>query len=158
MCLIVDANLLSRVFRDPPDDDFKPVIDWLQSEVGMLVYGGTKNAEELSRVAIAARFVRQLASAGHAYVFPNVQVDAEESHVQQLGLLRSDDPHILALARLSNARVLCSEDNALIDDFKTLEIVPRPRGKIYKRKEHANLLGHSTGCVGKHLARRRSRS
>ncbi len=156
MCLIIDASLASRIFDDAPEDDFIPVIDWLRSETGMIVYGG-KNGAELSKVAKAARYIRQLAAAGHAYNVPAAQVDEEESKVVSMATLRSNDAHVIALARVSNARVLCTEDEALIQDFKDLEFVPRPKGKIYKRKDHADLLGHSRGCVGSYLAQRRRR-
>ena len=45
--------------------------------------------------------------------------------------LRSNDSHILSLALASNARVLCSNDNKLREDFRDKDILPssgrRPR-------------------------------
>ena len=49
--------------------------------------------------------------------------------------LKSDDPHIIALAQVSGVKLLVSGDKALHADFK--EII---KGKIYQTKKHQNLL------------------
>ena len=54
------------------------------------------------------------------------------------GKIRSNDPHILALAIVANVKVLVSKDRTLIDDFTNREIVVR--GRVYQRAEHAHLL------------------
>ena len=43
----------------------------------------------------------------------------------------SNDEHVIALALVSGARLLYTNDQALIDDFKNRDIVAGPRGKIY---------------------------
>ena len=48
-------------------------------------------------------------------------------------------PHVLALALVSGARLLYTNDAALIDDFGNPEIVARPRGKIYTTARNANV-------------------
>ncbi|MEX6506693.1 hypothetical protein [Jiella sp. M17.18] len=57
-------------------------------------------------------------------------VDREEAAVESLPL-RSDDPHVLALARVSNSRLLYTQDGNLIVDFKNRQIID-PRGKVIK--------------------------
>jgi hypothetical protein len=48
--MVVDANVFSSVFK--PDTlghpEFKPVLDWVISGPGFLVYGGSKYDVELS--------------------------------------------------------------------------------------------------------------
>jgi hypothetical protein len=53
--------------------------------------------------------------------------------------VRSNDVHILALARVSGARVLFLRDNNLHSDFKNTKIL-RPKGKIYQGQRHKKLL------------------
>lgn len=56
-----------------------------------------------------------------------MQVDHFESHQER----QSDDPHILALAVVSGARLLYSNDRLLQHDFKNLALINQPRGKVY---------------------------
>ena len=45
-------------------------------------------------------------------------VDSEAETLQSQGVCRSDDEHVLALASVSGARLLFTNDNALQDDFR----------------------------------------
>ena len=62
------------------------------------------------------------------------------------GEITSDDPHVLALARVSGARLLYTKDNALIRDFKDKKFIDQPRGKVYTRKTNEDLL-KTARCV-----------
>ena len=68
-------------------------------------------------------------------------------------MCRSDDEHVLALAVVSGARLLYTNDTALIADFKNREIIANPRGKVYSTAvsnrvtaTHRRLLGDRTLC------------
>ena len=43
----------------------------------------------------------------------------------------SNDVHVLALALVSGARLLYTNDAALIMDFKNSKVIANPRGKVY---------------------------
>ena len=58
-------------------------------------------------------------------------VDDHATGLRKEGVCKSNDVHVLALALVSGARLLYTNDTALIDDFGNREIVARPRGKIY---------------------------
>jgi hypothetical protein len=147
MCLIIDANLTHQILTQPPDDDFKPVLDWLTlpSQNGQLVTGG-KAADELLKMGAPRRFIRALAQAGRLRLIPKASVYAEQAIVLATDLCKSDDPHIIALARVSGARVLCSYDKALHADFKNPNLVSKPRGKIYQNATPRHLLQHTAAC------------
>ena len=147
MCVIIDANVASLVFGDPPDDNFLPVFQWLSkpNKDGRVVVGG-RLADELYKVENVGRWIRTLNQAGRAPLLPKVKVDAEEQQVIQLGLCKSDDPHIIALARLSGARTLCSHDKDLHQDFKNVQLISDPKGCVYQCQKHARLLTHTTSC------------
>jgi predicted nucleic acid-binding protein len=151
MCLIVDANLASLVFGDHPD--FVPVRDWLQQRDGCLIVGGHL-ADELSRVEKARRFVLQLLRAGIARQVSAEEVAREEAEVAATGLCESNDSHVVALARVSGARTLCTHDRALQRDFGHPRLIIKPRGKIYQRPAHAKLLRHTPSSCGRGSGKR----
>lgn len=148
MCIIVDANLASLVFSDDANDDFRPVIDWLTSpkKNGKLVVGGHL-AAELKRVGAAQRFVRSLQQAGRARFLPDDATNEETLRIT--GQCVSNDAHVIALARISGARILCSHDVALHTDFTNAALISEPRGHIYQNAQHQHLLrryGHTSAC------------
>lgn len=145
MCLIVDANLAAVVFTSPPHPDFEPVLDWLEKREGCVVFGG-RLAAELERLERPRRYLRELLRAGRALRLPDDPVGTEEAVVAGIGLCRSNDPHVLALARVSGARTLCTHDRDLQRDFRDHRLVSNPRGSVYQRREHARLLRHSRSC------------
>jgi len=160
MCVIIDANLAGKVFATPCDSNFKPLWDWVfdTRKQGCIVYGGHLAGElfRLRRVREGNRTaLRELKRAGRAHEIPREPVEQEERVVRSLRtaggkrLCKSNDPHVVALARISGARVLCSADQTLHADFKNLLLVPRPKGRIYQNATHAPVLGHDTCCIGR---------
>lgn len=150
MCLIVDANLAAIVFGEPVHDNFRPILNWLLSpkENGKLVVGGHLTTE-LYKVTNAHRFIRGLYQAGRVKIFPDDTVQKETKLVSSI--CESDDPHVIALAKVSGARILCSHDTTLHKDFTNLNIIS-PKGHIYQTSKHKRLLrlyGHTSAC-GEH--------
>jgi len=148
MCVIIDASLAARIFASPMQEDFVPLWNWVRCRDGCIVYGG-QLAAELERVRQGARQLKHLSAAGKAYRVPSESVVAETRAVRNLGICVSDDPHVIALARASKARVLCSGDRNLHADFKNLRLLPAPKGRIYQNAEHASVLRHDPGCIGR---------
>lgn len=160
MCVIIDANLAGKVFATPCDGDFKPLWDWVfdKQKQGSIVFGGHL-AEELCRIRRVreggTRALSELKRAGRAHEIRKDCVEREENVVRSLKtangkrLRKSNDPHVIALARVSGARVLCSADQDLHADFKNLNLVPGPKGRIYQNATHAKVLGHTPGCIGR---------
>jgi hypothetical protein len=102
MCLIVDANLASIVFG-PASPDFRPIIDWLTlpKKDGKLVIGGRLKGE-LYKIEAARRFIASLLDAGRAKIIPDDVTDKETLRVAPL--CKSNDPHVIALAKISGAK------------------------------------------------------
>jgi hypothetical protein len=145
MCLIVDANLAGLVFRSPPDPDFVPVLDWLLERDGCLIVGGHLGTE-LALVEKAQRFLIALLRAGRAKRIPDAAVSQEEATVLETGHCESNDAHVIALARVSGARTLCTHDKTLQRDFRNPRLIAKPRGSVYQRRAHARLLRHTPSC------------
>lgn len=66
---------------------------------------------------------------------------------------QSNDIHIIALARVSGARLLFSNDTALHKDFRNKDLIDQPRGKVFSTlkskqftKAHKYLLENRNLC------------
>lgn len=140
MCLIVDANCASMTFRDRPSEDFLPVIEALFAGNARLVLGGTKLREEYGRIGAALRAVASLDRAGKVIHAPDVKVDMDAAVVAATGECKSDDEHIVALVRVSGARLVCTRDLALHQDLANKNLIPTPRASIYQKASHAPLI------------------
>ena len=149
MCVIVDANVAGRVFSSPPSSKYQPLLRWLLGPKGGLAYGG-ENAKELARVHAAAQAIRQLRLAGNAHRADEAVVTKQTEQLRKANACVSDDEHVIALAQVSGARTLCSEDQALHEDFTNRNLVHGPRGKVYQGgRDQGKLLRHTTGCPAK---------
>ena len=141
MCIIVDANKLGGFLAESPQEEAAPIRRWLdrRTGTGIIIYStGGKFADELGYNA-----KRKLADdfrAGKARLVPEDRFAKDEAELKASGELRSDDPHVLALARESGARLLYTGDNKLIADFRDPRIIQKPRGRVYKGAANANLL------------------
>ena len=137
MCAIVDANVAHEVFgsdRPPAGERF---FDWLSGPRGQLVVGG-RLRDELARDQKFVQWLRTALRNGHAR---SVADEAVEGHAEQLrreGVCKSNDLHVVALALVSGARLLYTNDAALIADFGRREIVASPRGKVYTTARYAD--------------------
>ena len=145
MCVIVDANEASPFFQRPVSSIHAPVVRWITERDGRLVYGGKLKAE-LLRVADARRLVLAWSAAGRALDVDAEAVVAVEQQIERSGLCRSNDAHVIGLALVSGARVLCTQDTPLMEDFRNRELISGPRGNIYRSPDHAHLLKHSSSC------------
>jgi hypothetical protein len=142
MCIVVDANVLSAVFRrdSAAHSEYGPVLDWVMKGPGFFVYGGTKYAGELqSYLPVFAELARQrkARAVNHALV---------DKHEKQVALLihdtKCDDPHLIAMFRVSGCRLLCSDDKRadryIKDRHNYLKRQKPP--SIYRKKSHCHLL------------------
>ena len=174
MCLILDANSLTK-FKDR-DEDMEPLWHWLRRQNGKIVYSDTekfrneweqRGGEQLMRellqdeglspssfISIGRnQLMRQLQRRGKFKLVSVQDVQKKADELEQSGTLRSDDPHIIALAMLADVRVLVVErtyddprrpegrgrDSDLQEDFKNLV-----GGRVYQTKSHSRLLRKDT--------------
>ncbi len=139
--MIVDANMLAEFLGDPIKYDAAPIHDWLDRRRGSLVYStGGQYGAELSRSPNLKRKLEDYARRGRARVIPAEELANDERELARSADLRSDDPHVLALARTSGARLLYTADKELIADFKNKALIDKPRGKVYSGVSNRRLL------------------
>jgi hypothetical protein len=142
MCIIVDANATAQLCQPSLTQDAQAVVDWIEKNDGRVVHGG-KLTNELFANNRVARWLRVLSQAGRATQVPADSVTAEVRQIQELALCSSNDFHIIALARLSGARLLFSHDQALHTDFTNPALINKPRGKVCQNATHRHLLAKS---------------
>ena len=143
MCIIVDTNKFGDLLADPVSEDSRPIHDWLNRGRGSIVYSTDgRFATEIQGRARAklADYVR----AGRAMLIPGSRFADDERNLKTRTNLRSDDPHVLALARAAGVRLLYTADRDLILDFKDKRVIDHPRGKVYSGAHNAALLTSST--------------
>lgn len=144
MCIILDTNLVAEVFS-PKSAKPGAAFEKLRSEILCsngriyLVIGG-RLAREYAKMQQYAAVFTELGRRGTLLRVTNESVDAEEQKLIENGCCRSDDPHVIALARRHSIRLLCTRDRLLIKDFDDPLLISAPRGRIYSRKHHRRLL------------------
>ena len=159
MCLIVDNSVRDRVFLKPDDKDFGKLHSCLFGKgrpAVMIVYGGKLKREYFERDKIK-NLLRELVRAGRARIVDDGQVDQEMAIVIASGLCRSDDEHIIALARVAKVRLLCTDDGDLKRDFSSKTLINHVRGKVYGHARHKHLLERFCGNPNTQVVRRRRR-
>ena len=138
MCMIIDASRLGTFFADPMSPDAAPIYRWLNRGRDTVVYStGGKFSTEI--VGDARKKLADFVRDGRAKLVPAARL---AEHLEELAKIpiQSNDPHVLALARASGARLLYTGDDALVADFKNAQLVNHPRGKVYSRAANEGLL------------------
>lgn len=160
MCLIIDTNVLTSML-DASHPAGRLVLRWLLQGDGLLAQGG-QLTEEARRVREVQSTLLELKRAGRLFDAHAHDPTAFETAVQYYdGACTSNDAHVLAVAQLSGARTLATNDRALTEDFKNAALLPRPRGRVLHDESHGHLLKHDVGCrrpPTKHVANRRKPS
>ena len=142
MCIIVDADRLGIFLSDPIAEDAAPIHKWLKKGWGKLVYSTSgKFSTEVG--GSSKRRLAEHARAGRTTVIPAREFQNDEQQLRSNSAVRSNDPHVLALARYSGARILYTGDGRLMQDFKNKRLIDEPRGKIYSGRGNADLLARS---------------
>lgn len=136
MCVIVDTDCASLVFTRRSCDDMKPLSDAIFCGKARAMYGG-RLLEEYKSLGRLRGVIVELVRQGRLVLVPNEQVDHQSSQVEQQCI--SNDCHIIGLALVSGARLLCSRDRDLHKDF-TNPMLLQPKGAVYQNKSHKRLI------------------
>ena len=153
MCAIVDANVANQVFGHDRPEAGERFLRWIESGRGFLVAGG-RHYDELLRSSEGFRnWAPEGLRAGSLIRASAEELVDRETEILGTELCRSDDAHILALALVSGARLLYSNDLSLQNDFKNQSLINYPRGKVYSTRiathfasSHRDLLNRRDLC------------
>ena len=138
MCAILDANVVHEVFGSNLRPAGEKFFEWIETGSERLVVGG-KLREELEQGSEDFRiWARQAIIARKMKIISKERVDAQTKEIEDNVEYKSNDPHVIALAQVSGARLLYSNDGNLQEDFKNKNLIDGPRGKVYSTRENKN--------------------
>ena len=147
MCAIIDANVAGEVFGPNPTPAGKKFLDWIDKGSERLICGG-ELLKELKRIEGFREWAKVALDKGKMKNANEREVKRKMAQIRK-GSILSDDPHILALALASGARLLYSDDKKLHKDFKNPALID-PAGSIYstlmKKKDRQKLLDKKGLC------------
>ena len=154
MCAIVDANVAHEVFGENAPPAGARFLNWINNGNGRLVAGGLLMSElERSSPGFKA-WSSQAQRSGKLLVENADEVENRTATLSETGACRSNDHHVIALAQVSGARLLYSNDRALQDDFRDKSLIDSPRGRVYSTlgtssfsMAHRNLLRRRDLCA-----------
>jgi len=132
VCAILDNNVVHQVFGTNCPAAGKEFFKWINSGSGQLVVGG-KLSKELKDQRFKNWFGEAIKS-GRAKRFNDQEINDRTARLAESGTCKSDDPHIIALAQVSQARLLYSNDHDLQQDFTNKALIDKPRGKVYSTR------------------------
>ena len=137
MCMILDVNVAHEILDDSDSAAGRAFGACIASRKAKLLLGG-KLRQEFYHTKLR-ELLRQEMLAGKIKNIPDQKINDEAQNLRNQGLCRSNDHHIIALARLGGARLLYSNDTKLHADCKDKNLIDKPRGKIYPYSERGKL-------------------
>ena len=106
-----------------------------------MVFGGTKYANELSMMRKYIALIQELTRQRKVVVLDKQRVDDAEHLIKEMEADPDfDDPHLVAIVKISGCKVVCSLD-ARADRFIQAREFYGARGpSIYRSRDHGHLL------------------
>ena len=137
MCAVVDPPVFVSVFKstDAHHEVFRHVLTWVERGNGKLVMGGTQFRQELTAVRSVLRPLAELERRNKIVRCNEEVVDAQVAIVRGLEKSKAfDDPHLVALVRLTGCRVICTKDEASHQFLRSAALYERPVTRPRDRK------------------------
>ena len=144
MCAILDHSVTYEVFGKKQTTAGKKFRHWLDDGRGVLIVGG-KNLRELTQNTNFQRwFTESRRSKARVRQVRDATIAEVEGKLERERQVTSNDVHVLALAVVSGARLLYSNDRKLTRDFRNVEILGDGRGRVFTTvKSKSFTAGHS---------------
>lgn len=127
MCAIIDASGANDVFGKDRPEIGVAFFNWIE-EQGYIVTGGKLTMEIGSLCQNFLDWAREAERVSKLIIINNSKIHAEIAEVVKIRGLRSNDAHVLAIARISGARLLYANDGPLLEDFINSRVITRPAG------------------------------
>lgn len=146
MCIVIDTNTLSKVFKstDTKHPDFRPVLEWIRDGNGKVIVGGTTfNGELFTKVQWFLKAYRLLRQHGKVVEIDTKKVDKQEMWLKSQTTDKDfDDPHIVALVGISGCKLLCTGDKRSFRFVQNKGLYPKGKSPpaIYTKKRNKGLL------------------
>lgn len=131
MCAILDTNAAIQIFSAGAPEAAVQFRKYVDKGRLQLVFGGTSYRSEVRRNHGVLRFFQVGIQAGRIRQIDDRQVNTQAQMLRRGYSVESDDEHIVALAQVSGARLLYTNDRRLQGDFKNRRLINGPPGRIY---------------------------
>ena len=129
MYAILDPNAADEVFGPDRPEAGKEFFELVHSGDELLVVG--RQVLEQLYQSEAREWARQALNAGLIRTACASDVNAKAEQLRSEKSCRSGDAHIIALAHVSGARLLYSNDGLLREDFSDERLLQKPLGTVY---------------------------
>lgn len=146
MCAILDADVAHQVFGEARPPAGEAFFHWINSGGMRLVVGG-KLLEELDHDSRFRVWRQQAVQAGRVRILPTDRIEARMAELRNQVACRSNDVHVIALAQVSGARLLYSNDLSLRQDFGDRQLIGNPHGRIYSTHRSGQLQDSHRGLL-----------
>ncbi|MEX0597690.1 MAG: hypothetical protein WD512_14455 [Candidatus Paceibacterota bacterium] len=128
MAVIIDASCIPLVFskKNSGHEEFAPVLKWIMSQNGVMVYGGSTYEKELSKLSKYLKIIRFLREIDKVIVGNKKKIDQLENEVEKKVSDKDfDDPHLVGIVIDTKCRVICSEDARSVKFVKRADLYPK---------------------------------
>ena len=147
---------LKKRDKGKKDEDMEPIWNWLYRKHGKIAYSPTEKIKGEWERGGMIKQMKTLNQAGKLKLVSAHDVRKKADELKHSGKLKSDDPDIIALAKIAKVKVLVVQrlidipsrarktghrgaDSRLRADFKNLV-----GGAVYMTKSHSHLLRRDT--------------
>lgn len=134
---VADANAVALVVSGT-GEACQELNAFLNRGQGEFRFGGKQHSEIQKSGEKTRQWLRTGIGRGLMAVLNEKELESETCQLAADPNMESDDPHMIALAVKSGARLLISRDAALGRDFKKKYFIDDPRGKLFPLEENAN--------------------
>ncbi|MCY4261408.1 MAG: PIN domain-containing protein [Rhodobacteraceae bacterium] len=136
MCGIIDASVVGSIFSKSGkiSECAEKFLVHVQRGKLTLFIGG-KLQYETDTNERARNWFREARRRGLVRQKDSRAIASTAANLAASNQCKSNDHHVLALARVSGARLLYTNDQKLIKDFTNREIIDMPRGRVYTDRQ-----------------------
>lgn len=148
MAVVVDPPLFIPMLKtsDPRHQEYFDIKNWVVNGKAKFVIGGTQYKNELSRIESILKLLIELDKRNKIYRISDNSVDEDVVNLKRLEPSADfDDPHLVALIRLSHAKIICVNDPRSHKFLKRNDFYDNPklRPKLYTGSRNKRLLNDS---------------
>jgi len=151
---VIDADAFHHFREKKKHTAGDQIRKWISRGHGIIVYsvGQDRYASELRKYSDVFELITGFAQRGRAQQIPAPELATSARSIPSRPIRKSNDLHVLALAKVTKATVLFSCDGDLRRDFANVEVL----GKVGNRDRRSvpHLLEHHAGDVTRSSERR----
>jgi len=127
MPIIIDTNTIPSVFSISSSDheEFKPVLEWIVTGKGLMIFGGTKYLGEISKMKKFTKILSMLRTYKKVHIGCHKTIDKLEKEItKKIDDKDFDDPHLAAITINTKCKLICSKDKRSIKFVTNKDIYP----------------------------------